>query len=518
MKFVFSLSFMFLAFVANAQSPKTTWGNFGEDIISLSYNHTGNAEYRYAYYSSEKEFTIFKTSLRDFKLAETKKIKTPVINEKPTDVWQILLVDNKLLAFSLVYDKKAKQQTVYAGFLNEGSWTFSDMKPIDQRVAKSDPSEFSLRLQLTGDKKHVLLYHQDNAEHAPASITCKLINSKLELAYDRKVDLAYPSDESSISTEVAEHNGKIYLTAQNLPDPARAVGKRMYFASKVICYDYINDKLQEQEINVEDKLLFDFKFGFLPNGQVVFAGMYATESVLKNYIYFDYRGDKIINVDAVTEGIFCYQFNADCSSVLSKDIKSLVAEFPKDKLKHQSMKSLSLMDNGDVVVVNEYRFITYTMQGAERFFNYDNFDNNPNLTFGISINNIYITRFNLAARNSVASKITKTQDNFGMQNYYSCQTLSDGKDLFVIVNGDKANVKLLNISEKEIELDDFPDIKKGATYIIRANNKGHLEAKDYYTDEQLMVVTRWFYPISDSEALITAEHKFDRKYGKISVK
>ena len=467
-----------------------------------------------AFYTSDfyeyqtTSFYLSKYSSIDLKNIYATKINMPKINNKETKSLELLLIENDLVLFSTLFDKKTNKFILYATKINADGILSIESKVVSEIDAyKKSYGYFIVRL--TESKKTIIINtEKPSNETDSVRYNWKIIDKNCNILRDKSLSLPYYGNESWPVKLMEYKYDKIYFLATNLKKLPVKDQIKAPIENKLYCYDLKNEKITDYPLSIETRSLFDLHINFNTENQVILTGLYSYSDINEKCVFYDNDRPDLRR----GAGALCEILNENLELNLYKNY----IDFPKKKTDFTPifLKDIYLQDDGSIILISEFKYNV----GSFTTITFGSNSGSSDRHFG----DILINTFDPLSKAHYVNRVSKDQIQRLEGILSSYVSISNGKkiELFVSDTDDKKLTKNIN-TNSEFYINNSKSYKHSKTLLLEIDNKGNMkentDVKELINREFLMMCD-YKISLNQNEIIFSYENNSGQKFGKMLYK
>lgn len=442
------------------------------------------------------------------------------LDKKDMDLEELLVIDGRILAFASIHSKKEDQRTLYLRMFDEATMNAEgDWQQIAQFAAEKERSG-SFGVELSPDKKHVLVavnlpYEKDAAE----KFQLHVFDGGAKPEWDREITLPYTDKEFSFEEFRVDNLGDVVMIGVKYAEKreARALkraGKAQY-DYHVLTYA-ADGKEQDHVIAVKDKFLQDLTLS-LDNGggQILCGGFFGNKGTSL------VRGSFFLRLNPTTFAVEHESFKEFSDDFITQYMTAKEEEKAKKRadrkdedlqLYEYDLAEIIRRDDGGAVLIGEqyYSYSTttcYTTQGGGR---------TCTTTYHYIYNDVIVISIDPDGNISWASTIPKRQHTTNDGGYFSSYGLDvKGSNLYIVYNDNGQNLFLA--AGDKFKNADFQG-KSSIVTLATVNIDGHVTREALFDPEkrELILRPKSCRQLKDDRLFLYATRKKDYRFGMVT--
>lgn len=488
-KWISTVILVFYVFGVSSQDVNLFWGPVakkpGKTDVSAIIGADDNCFYcirRRTALIGNGETSIEKYSRNTLQLQLVRNFDVSGPNGEKLGVERILLLKNRIWVFSSGYNKNQDRNIAYLRLMKAQTLDWEGpLQEIDFINAEKKKNSGSFDIVLSADSSKILLMHNEPyVTYSNEKFSYKVFDESGSVLWKADVEMPYKDKSFQISKYVVDKHGDVFMLAKIALGKVTGPNKAPY-KYNLIFYNHETKKINETEINVDDKFISDISFDINKNNEIVVGGFYS-------------------NKDATgIIGSFYISLNKFDRSVISAGYKDFPASFLAEFMSARSIKKQRELhgynidhfvvksDGGAYMVAEQYYMqVSYTSSGMGYGMGYGGFGYGNSVVYNYYYNDIIVVNINPDASIQWVKKIPKYQHSQNDYGYYSSYSLNVVNDkLFFIYND---NVK--NLSGKSNFVRNGIAGRKMVTVLATIEEDGTLKRNMMFDAKNSRIYTR----------------------------
>ncbi len=300
-------------------------------------------------------------------------------------------------------------------------------------------SDFSY--QKSPDEKYLLIYSEASSRQvANETISLRVFNEKMELQWEKTIELPYPADRFVSQQLQVDNHGNVYVTGKEYSEK-RESRKKPNYKYHVIAYLNQGNEIRDYEVNLQGKFINDMQVSLTENGDIVGAGFYSdvSGSQIKGSFFLSIDGQtkQIVknsmlpfSFEFVTEG---YSDGKKKRAIKKKEKKARKGEEDSGpELAEFEFRELIMREDGGALVLAEQYFIRSHTR-------YDAQSKSYSTYFTYHYRDIIVVNINPDGTVAWNCRIPKNQ-NGGNSHYFSYTSMVYGDKIYLLFNDHPNNL------------------------------------------------------------------------------
>lgn len=442
------------------------------------------------------------------------------LDKKDLDLEDLMVVGDRILAFTSYYSKKEDQRTLYVRMFNEATMGAEGGWKELARFASEKERSGSFGVELSPNKKHILVsvnlpYEKDAAE----KLRLYVFDTALEPTWDREITLPYTDKEFNFEEMRVDNDGNVIIIGVKYAQKREA--KDLKRAGKVH-YDYhlltytADGTDHDHTIEVEGKFLQDLTLS-IDTGKVdiLCAGLFGTKGNSQ------VRGSFFLRLHPVTKAILHQSFKEFSDDFITQYLtpreeeKAKKRADRKDEDLHLPEYDLSDIvrrdDGGAVLIAEQYSFyVTTSYYTDARGVRYST------TTYHYIYNDIIVINIDPDGNIAWACTIPKRQHTTNDGGYFSSYGLDvKGSNLYFVYNDNGENLFLA--AGDKFKNTDFNG-KSSIVTLATINIDGHVTREALFDPEkrELILRPKSCRQLEDDRLFLYATRKKDYRFGVVT--
>ncbi|MBK8497562.1 MAG: hypothetical protein IPL52_01785 [Flavobacteriales bacterium] len=442
------------------------------------------------------------------------------MEKKDLELEDLMVIGDRILAFTSLYDKKADKRTMYLrtfgadNMMPEGGW---------QRVAEFDSEkerQGGFGVELSPNRKHVLVHVQLPYEkEMPEKFQLHVFSADMAPEWDREITLPYDDKLFSFEEFRVDCKGDVVMIGVKYLEKREAKANKR--AGKA-AYDYhlitysADGSEQDHAININDKFLQDLTLSLDSSsmGDILCGGFYGEKGTNK------VRGCFFLSLDPKTKAVkhqsykeFSDDFITQYMTAKQEEKARKKAEKKDEELElyEYDLSDIVRRDDGGAVLVGEqyYMYTTqncYTSQGRTTCYT----------VYHYLYNSIIVINIDPDGNIAWASQIPKFQHTTNDGGYFSSYAMEvKGDKLYFIYNDNGENL-FLNAGDK-FKPTDFQG-KSSIVTMATVSIDGHVKREAFFDPEKrdLILRPKSARQLDDDRMFIYSTRKKDYRFGMVT--
>ncbi|HEY8400301.1 MAG TPA: hypothetical protein VIK89_03510 [Cytophagaceae bacterium] len=512
-----------LIFIFNAAAAQEVNVNMGPEFMAakrstlsgiIGYDQTG-----YYVLQSKLRGLNPQTMLAHFdnQLSLTKQVElSPSYEGKELIVESIVYMDGKIYLFTSFKNHKLGKKFLFYQTVNKSTLTpNNDLKKIEEiELNKSKDGDYWFTTS-KDTSKILCIKNLPNDKDEPESFGIKVFDSKMQLLWEKSVELPYAEKLFDISKYIMSNEGHVYILGRLYEGKAKETRKgKVNYQYKIFAYN--RDK-SEKEITVSlgDKYITDLQMGISDAGEFICSGFYSnmgTHSIDGTYfLKIDPKNNKVLSRHAK-------EFPTDFLTqyVTEKEAKKIEKQEQKGKdfeLYEYDLDELIVREDGGAYLIGEQ----YYVRVVTTTYSTGNGGYSTRTTYYYNYHDIIVISFNRDGSIEWCEKVPKRQVSTNDGGFYSSYVRALYNDrLYFIFNDHIDNLQSWSTGK----LKNYTAGQNGVVTLVSLTREGKQNRTMLYKakDIETITVPKVCEQISKNELIIYGQKKKTHQFSRVVFK
>ena len=442
------------------------------------------------------------------------------MNKKDLELEDLMVVEDRILAFASIYDKKADLKILYMRTFDE-----SNMKPLSEWTQlaafnSERASGGSFGVEVAPNSKHVLVYiNLPYEKDASEKFQLRVYSTAMVPEWDREVVMPYTDKEFSLGRFRVENDGDVIGVGMKYAQKreARALKRagKVPYDYHLLTYGHTGED-QDHTIDVGDKFLQDLTLS-LDTGRadILCGGFFGNKGSST------VRGSFFLRLDPVTKKILHESYKDFTDAFITQymtareEVKAKKRADRKDEeleLYEYDLQDIVRRDDGGAVLVGEQYFMyttqtCYTTQGGGQ---------QCTTTYHYIYNDIIVVNIDPDGNIAWATTIPKRQHTTNDGGYFSSFALEvKGSNIYFVYNDNGQNLFLA--AGDKFKNTDFLG-KSSIVTMATVSIDGHVTREALFDPEKrdLILRPKSCRQLEDDRLFMYATRKKDYRFGMVT--
>lgn len=490
---------------SKAQSFTAEWG--GETVftkkgyeINSIIGHDSNNYYALSQDVNHADpFTIMRYDMKHD--VEQEFVINMLVKGREAEWESIHMLNNHFVVFMSLADGKEGKNTLYACTITKDGRQ-SAPEAVDHITIKNLRKTGAFYIYLSDDKTKLLVMHLEAASgdrEDKEKLNYRMFNDKLELLWEKPVELTYKDEDFTVSTCRIDEQGNVFMLGWNRPENQR-------IQYKLLAYYHQANRLQEVDLSFANVYTVgNLRFRYI-SGHLLLLAFYthAGKDGFQGVVY--------TKLNALT-----LQTETDKTLPFTRtDLYGFISESAAQNGKGIPLtyitRDIVILPNGETKIIAE---------------NYEVFNNGGNSNTAAimhyAYDDIMVVGIAPDAAGSWMARISKRQWSTSDRGLYSSYMLAyDNNNLYILFNDNPKNTapdtKKENRGTYRTHTEDLDDL---SVTLAKVNNRGEVSTEYLFnsrTNTITAVKPKMHYRLSSDKLLMHGVRKNQYKFGILSVK